>query len=389
MKKSLFLGLGLFLLLVSSFSGQLFATITQDMQGMAKALEDIYPLVFRNGPINDSERDLIKSRLEIIESTLINNKDHFRALSVPYAVNYELLTSHLKEAKDVFATAKSSGTISYGKGLIKAIPIACSNCHTSDARKARESINNLNISVFDSALEYADFLFTSRQYEKALAEYRSFISSSKAQGSQILHAFKRSLLSSLMLKQNPRTMIEFIEDYLKKNRPNLFVKDRLQEWLAGMRKLDLRPEYLDMGADWKKISDYIKDKIVPLQKGDGQVELLGTEEVYLMNLVGNLGRYLNFNPAKETLAESLYWFALAERSLYDNMFFSLSDLLLKACVQNYGDQPYARKCMKEYEDQVIFAYSGSRGTELPDDVREELKSLREYLGSPETIKKTK
>ena len=190
----------------------------------------------------------------------------------------------------------------------------------------------------------------------------------------------------MMIKTPLQLQIDDISNYLVKNRVNLFVRDRLQEWMAGLRKLDRRPEVVDLNGDWLKISNFIKDYIQPLQRSNQQMRLEGTEEIFMMNLVGNLGRYLNGTPKKETIAEALYWLALAERSIYDSMYFSLSDLLLKTCVRSYSIQPFARKCLQEYEDQLIFSYTGSRGTEIPSEVADELRLLKEHFATPEQKK---
>jgi hypothetical protein len=51
-------------------------------------------------------------------------------------------------------------------------------------------------------------------------------------------------------------------------------------------------------------------------------------------------------------------------------------MYLKECMLQYTSHPYAKKCFEEYEAYVTISYSGSRGTDIPDEIQDELKALR-------------
>ncbi|WP_455202270.1 hypothetical protein, partial [Kaarinaea lacus] len=67
---------------------------------------------------------------------------------------------------------------------------------------------------------------------------------------------------------------------------------------------------------------------------------------------------------------------IIDRSINYSFYYSLADMYLKECMLQYTSHPYAKKCYEEYESYIVFSYSGSRGTDIPDDVAQELKALK-------------
>ena len=100
------------------------------------------------------------------------------------------------------------------------------------------------------------------------------------------------------------------------------------------------------------------------------------EKVARIWLRGRLFHYLNSQPPKEEIPVILYWLAIIDRSVDYSFYYSLADRYLKECMLQYTSHPYAEKCYKEYEAYVTFSYSGSRGTDIPEDVKKELKALK-------------
>jgi hypothetical protein len=94
---------------------------------------------------------------------------------------------------------------------------------------------------------------------------------------------------------------------------------------------------------------------------------------------GFLYQYLGQNEKTDFTGEILYWLALADRRLSNDLFYSLADIYLKDCVREYSKLPIAKKCFDEYKDGILFSYTGSSGTNIPDDVQAELKGLEELI----------
>jgi hypothetical protein len=107
--------------------------------------------------------------------------------------------------------------------------------------------------------------------------------------------------------------------------------------------------------------------------------LNGESDITLLVASGVLSKYITDNPLSPQAPEILYWLSLAERRLSSTYFFSLSDLYLKDCITLYPKSPYAKKCYQEYEDNITFGFSGSKGTDIPIEEKQELDRLKRAL----------
>ena len=112
----------------------------------------------------------------------------------------------------------------------------------------------------------------------------------------------------------------------------------------------------------------------------------GEYDVTLLVSAGFLTKCMADHPESTKAAEILYWLSIAERRLSSTYFFSLSDLYLKDCIIKHSKEAYAQKCYKEYEENILFGYSGSSGTSVPKDEQKELDRLKSYLKLDETKK---
>ncbi|MBC7372216.1 MAG: hypothetical protein H7326_11660, partial [Bdellovibrionaceae bacterium] len=117
-----------------------------------------------------------------------------------------------------------------------------------------------------------------------------------------------------------------------------------------------------------------------------KAELLGDfkfgdsrRELNYLRVSGVLYDFLNDHPETPLKPDILYWLSFCEtQNRYQN-FYSLPEMYLKQCVTEYPQNPIAAKCLKEYQDLITFAYSGSSGTHIPAEVTKELKSLQELV----------
>jgi hypothetical protein len=101
-------------------------------------------------------------------------------------------------------------------------------------------------------------------------------------------------------------------------------------------------------------------------------------------LSGILFEYLSTHEDSSFTPEVLYWLGRVDRTLNNTFFYSLADMYLKECILKYSQSKVAEKCYNEYELNMVLAYSGSGGTNLPYDVQQELASLK-LLVKPKKI----
>ena len=138
------------------------------------------------------------------------------------------------------------------------------------------------------------------------------------------------------------------------------------------------------GLDWNNknsplnIDQMISKVLIPIEKEGG---LNNYEElnIKLLFVSGIISRYLEGNKNKTGTAAYLYWLSKGERQLARHYLFNIADVYLKDCITKFSKDPYAKKCFKEYEENLIFGYSGSAGTNIPEEEKKELERLKKIV----------
>ncbi len=92
-------------------------------------------------------------------------------------------------------------------------------------------------------------------------------------------------------------------------------------------------------------------------------------------LLGLLATDLN----SEDLSEALLMTGESYKSLNGISFLSLHESYYKSCIHKGPRTKSAKKCFKKYENSVTLSFSGSSGTRIPADIKNELQRLRDEI----------
>jgi hypothetical protein len=103
------------------------------------------------------------------------------------------------------------------------------------------------------------------------------------------------------------------------------------------------------------------------------------QQVYWVMFRHYLHQYIAEHPHSIDMPKLLYWLAMSDRSLQFKFYDALSRLYLLECITGYSDHPYAKQCFDEYELLMIVSFSGSAGLTIPEDVQQEIDSLRKLI----------
>ena len=98
-----------------------------------------------------------------------------------------------------------------------------------------------------------------------------------------------------------------------------------------------------------------------------------------LSFISRLYDYINVDKEQKNTPVALFWIARIEQKLQRNMFFSMSDLYLRACIKEYPSHPYGKKCFQKYKQEQIDSFTGTRGTELPASVKAELDRFEKLV----------
>jgi hypothetical protein len=104
-----------------------------------------------------------------------------------------------------------------------------------------------------------------------------------------------------------------------------------------------------------------------------------SSEVYDLNLSSILLDYYNVHPETKLGGRILYWLAMLDKRLNDDLFFSLGDFYLLACMEKYSKDPIAKDCYEAYvEDMEINLISDKKDKKILDG-NEKLMRLRKMI----------
>jgi hypothetical protein len=289
------------------------------------------------------------------------------------------ISGHLDET----VTYISSGNFIFAQRRLQEIGSLCISCHTQLPKSVTKNAFGDNITrerreLFDSDYAYANYLYLIRQFDESKKYFE------KAMESDFNNtgvSADRRVISSLRRMVSIDTKINF--NFAK-------AKALLDQWSADKRVLRSEKMVIKSWADdlasWKDfkpnsagdISTFIEKNLKPLDQKKEKM-FTGEKDMTLLVSSGVLFNYLIEKPETKLAPEILYWLSFGEKRLSLSHYFSLGDTYLKDCIRKYPDSPFARKCYAEYADSIEAGYSGSSGTNIPKEEKDELNALKSLI----------
>lgn len=344
--------------------------VADTMHKLATDVQVLLPLIYHyDTPAKASDQALINSKI----SSML---DHVDGLSTPpadtYQISYQALVMQLKQAQQAFA----SGREPHGMTLLRSATSVCATCHTQDERAA--TWLKPTTEAMGDGFVAGEFLFMTRQYDSAFNAYLTWLRQQKTLGydQRTLTAFGRLLLTALQMKKSPSVITDLLGEFTRSESIDGLLKKDLTDWIIGINELQTltnisehpAPDALAvMAAQW--LGDGVNEPA-------GRIVLPETSRPQIVWLRGELYRALINETDRSNIADWLYWLALSDRVLEYRFYYSLADMYLKQCMLEYSDDPMAQSCYREYENYIVFFYSGSSGTHIPEEVETEMETLR-------------
>ncbi len=327
-----------------------------------------------------NQKELIKNLTEI--SHAFQGAKHVEFFQKPgFRPSLETINTHLDETIN---SIKSQNFV-FAQSRLKAVTALCVSCHSAlpesiSQNAFGDALNKEKRGKFESDFAYANYLYLVRRFSEADFYFELTIKSAleKADAHMMpeheLSASLRRILSIYTkITFNPDKAEAVLKKYVDhKNMPKA-LKGTMEDWLKNLgewKKFDPRKV--------KSVTSFVDKYLVPLE---AKRDLLATgqKDVTLLISAGVLSKYLTDHPRGKMTPEILYWLSIAERRLSTSYFFSLSDLYLKDCITLYPKSAWAKKCYQEYEDNITFGFSGSKGTDIPSEEKKELERLKKVL----------
>ena len=240
-------------------------------------------------------------------------------------------------------------------------------------------------------MERAQLQMATRQFDAALQTYEELFKSSGSRTSEIvmMDGFVDYLKLCIRVKQDVARPIPVLEGMLK--RPDLpkFASLQLSQWIASLRQLSKRHDKAgsELPSARKLISDAQRASEFPMDRG----RLV--DFIYASRLLnsyiqkkdpGAAALEKRFSPAtvqspRPDLAEAYYLLGVTESMIGRSYWLSQTEFYLETAVRSAPHSKYADKAFAFLEEQVLVEFSGSSGTNVPEDMQKTLDDLRKLM----------
>ena len=327
-----------------------------------------------------SNKSIIQSKLEELNILFKNLKVHPVVDSQGLALNRIVMTDQLEQTVALFKTDRKP----LARAKLNAALNLCISCHTQspgtvnkekDKLFADKDIEKLKINDY----ERAELYFITRDFEKAIQLYDKFLKASKKtdDDENIYRALERQLIYFLKIKKSFPLAKGHFESYLKDKIFNEKVTQELEDWVKTLSGKSLWEQYDPMTVKEEDMEKFLKTFIVDDEEGP-IFSATNSSEVNDLNLSSILMDYYNAHPDTKLGARILYWLATLDKRLNDDLFFSLGDFYLLACMEKYPKDPIAQDCYESYLDELEINYL-SKEKEFPKDIKERIKKLQKLI----------
>lgn len=361
-------------------------SLNTTMTQIGNTITDLFPLFLNEIAFDNPENEVfINESVQRIVTLIQSAGPHFEQRSKPTQISYEILYDNLLESQ----RAMEAGNKHYAQNLLTEVVSICTSCHTQDD-KQRTLFRGKDRDAFASDFEYAEYNFLTRNYETAIQYYDRYLKSPYSmKPERIIFTSAKKLLTiyTQVLNEPGRGVTHFKKLVQADDLPPL-VEKNAQEWIKGLEELQANQAAQVKAPTFEELEKYVHQYLGPLDAPGSAIVPTRKQKVYHLWLQGLLYRYFSSNPSQEAIPTLLYWLAINDRATNYSFYYSLADLYLKECMLKHTQSSMAKQCFDEYNEYIKFSYSGSLGTEIPEDVQLELKKLRSvvYGGKPKASK---
>jgi len=365
----------LFVALVATSAA--FAAPILQMNKAFNTLSDLMPYLTNDSKFKEKKNEaIIKKHLEDFESEFkLAGHDQLLKNDL-FAPSYQLMIEGIKNSKEAFQQNKKE----YSLWMIRNSLGSCLECHTRLPQEHTSSFQNgelqIDTSKFADRYDLGVAYLIVRRFVDAKEQFVRVIQDKliKKDDYGYIKPFQQVLLIEMKVMKDPAAMESFIQSFESKKIP----ESDMRELLAWKDRLEIlkKEKFLKSGIkNEAELSEFIKRRLAPIED-----ELF--EDKYKPDLLlasGILSVYFFQNPESKSAAKLNYWIGIIESELRKDEFLSSADLFLKQCIKKYPLNPIAKKCFSALKGNNEFMYSGSGGTDIPEDIQKEMNELKKLI----------
>ncbi len=346
------------------------------MNQLAESTERLIPLLYTKNEFSKPRNEhIIADEIKAMSETVhtFSREDISRITGRDPLASYAVLNmeQNLKGALKSF----KEGNLTYSKMILKSTFSYCFNCHSRNIQGRQLNLNIDLTSFHLQASEKAELAFALRDYDAFYKTLTKYLEGSKNEKNSFEKdtSLKYLLAYSVRVKNDPMIALRVLKRVRYKEKQK-YKKDLYRSWeksLSNMAKdKEIKPPFQRalMLFDQAKKNDAFKYD-----------EHRYVDYLRITNLLHN--SLLQSGKSKEERARSFLVLGMSYDVLHAISFWGLPNHYFEACIHEAPKSKIAKKCLQEYEDNIIFGYSGSSGTHVPYFETQKIQKLRALVNA--------
>ena len=194
----------------------------------------------------------------------------------------------------------------------------------------------------------------------------------------ILKALERELIYFVKIKKDFTEGKVHFDKYLKANLFNEKISEEVSEWSRTLGGKSLWENYDPEKTKEEDMEKFMKSFIADDE--DGPIfTVTNSSEVYDLNLSTILLDYYNSHPETKLGGKILYWLAILDKRINDDLFFSIGDYYLLSCMEKYSKDPVARECFEAYQEELKINYISKDKKTFSPEIIKRLNLLKKSI----------
>lgn len=357
------------------------------MQELSKAMGDIAPALFADDK-KTNKAEFTKKAKQLFEISKGLDKSAGHSMIVPDGdPTLPFLTHLFREDIERAYHIAQEGHIQYAKEVLRSSVTYCIACHT----RAQTGPQFPMLDSFTSQLKGASwfdrisFQAASRQFDTVFQQVMGQLKEGNklaATPLELEKGVKIALAISIRVKQNPQQALLLARTVSESKLVNANLKKDADQWQKDLRAWG-NEKNVKYNSDLELLTA-ARNLVGNLATTNSSTWVPGSEVKFLRAslLMHDL---LRKYPESGLVAEALYLIGLSYDVLQDLGIWSLHEMYYQVCIEKAPHSALAHRCYERYKESVVFGYSGSSGTNVPEAVQLHLKRLEKLSAIGEKL----
>ncbi len=289
---------------------------------------------------------------------------------------HQVLAAELSKSTMKAYKQFKDGNTSQTRFFLSDVVNTCFSCHTSrssteDSRFVVDFNKDLKWNEFDP-LSQARFLALSRQFEAASKQYEKLFLSNELSADELINfdPLIEYLVINIRVRGDAASVLKTLQSMKLDAYPELVKKD-LTAWVSALKADQAQKP---KGSSLSQAKNHMKKALVSMEYPRDRVGLI--HYIFASKLLHEVVQSKEV-PAPEK-ADAYYHLGIAELGIGSPLFADEPNAYFEEAIRLQPKTALARKAFAQFQENILFSYTGSSGTNLPDDEKakiEQLKSL--------------